>query len=494
VTSISWRVAKFGGSSVGTPANWPRIARICRHHLADGSRPLLVCSALSGVTDLLEALLAGLEAGVDTSDVIKKLRRRHLEAADGMEVPADDLPELDWLASLSDRPSRPTPALRAEVLSAGERLSTRLGVRYLQRAGISAGWLDIRDHLDAAGDGAEAADYLSAECDYAPCDRFRRALESRPETVLVTQGFTASNPRGETVVLGRGGSDTSAAYIASRLEAERLEIWTDVPGTFTTNPRIVGEARLLRRVSLDEVSNMAALGAKVLHPRSLEPARRYGLPLEIRWTQHPELGPGTRIDADAPVGVKAVAYRKNVTGFTVERDPSWQPIGFLADVAGCFSRFGISMDLVSSSSGSIKATVDRAAVPHLDDVLDELVAALEETSRVTIHRDVASVSFVGHQVSRCADLIAPALEELGADALHFVAHSSEDVHLTYVVDEDAVDELVRRAHARLFDEEQTDPETFGPTWKVLSEPGVVPSPLFRAPGKTRVSPAALVSA
>jgi len=484
---LPWRVAKFGGSSVGTPSNWPRIARVCRDHLGDGTRPLLVCSALSRVTDLLETLLVALEAKGDPSTALTALRARHEEAARDMGVSADDLPELDWLAGLARRGEAPSDRIRAEVLSSGERLSTRLGVRYLRNAGLDAGWVDVREHLDAATGGAETADYLSAECHYAPDPTFRARLAARPEPVLVTQGFTAANARGETVVLGRGGSDTSAAYLASRLEADRLEIWTDVPGTFTTNPRLVEHARLLRRVSLDEVTTMAALGAKVLHPRSLEPSLRYGVPLEIRWTKHPELGPGTRIDADAVPGVKAIAYRKKMTSFTMERDPSWQPIGFLADVATCFSDFGVSMDLVSSSPGSIKATVDRAAVPHLDEVFDGLVAALSETCRVTARRDVASVSFVGHQVSRCADLISPALEELGDDALHFVAHSSEDVHITYVVEEQAADQLVKRGHEQLFAEELVDPDTFGPTWQQLSEPGVVPTPLFRRPGRSRVN-------
>lgn len=465
--AIPWRVAKFGGTSVGTPTNWPYIARIVREHLADGVRPLLVCSALSGVTDQLERLLAALEAGDDPTPIVRAIVARHEEAARGMGVGSDDLPELRWLADLGDRRETPSPRLRASVLAAGERLSTRLAVRYLKKVGLEAGWVDVQEVLHATPAGRGAAAYLSAECEYAPDPSVQSQLGARPEPVLVTQGFTASNDQGETVVLGRGGSDTSAAYLASLLDADRLEIWTDVPGTFTTNPRLVPGARLIRKVAIDEVATMAALGAKVLHPRSLEVPWRYGVPLEVRWTQRPDLGAGTRISADGPPGVKAVAARKNLVALVMERDPSWQPVGFMADVAGCFSDLGISMDLVSSSPGAIKVTIDRIAVPHIDELLDELVERLGETCRVTSLGEVASVSFVGRAVSRQLDVIGGALDAVGPEALHFVNHSSEDLHVTYVVDADTAEPFVRSAHERLF--EACDPEVFGPRWDEIGE-------------------------
>lgn len=463
----AWRVAKFGGTSVGTPSNWPHIAKIVRAHLDDGVRPLLVCSALSGVTDQLERLLAALDAGDDATPVVRALVERHAEAARAMGVLGDDLPELRWLEDLGARRETPTPRLRAQVLAAGERLSTRLAVRYLRAEGLDAGWVDVQEVLHATSDGRGAADYLSAECEYAPDAALQARLGARREAVLVTQGFTASNDRGETVVLGRGGSDTSAAYLASLLDADRLEIWTDVPGTFTTNPKLVPEARLIRTVAIDEVATMAALGAKVLHPRSLEVPWRYGVPLEVRWTQRPELGAGTRITADGPPGAKAVAARRNLVAFVVERDPSWQPIGFMADVASCFSELGISMDLVSSSPGAIKVTVDRVAVPHIDDLVDELVKRLEETCRVTALGEVASVSFVGRSISRQLDVIAGALDAVAPDSLYFVNHSSEDLHVTYVIDASCADAFVRAAHERLFEDHDT--RVFGPTWTEIAE-------------------------
>lgn len=462
-----WRVAKFGGTSVGTASNWPNIARIAEAHLTEGVRPLLVCSALSGVTDLLEALLTGLEARDDGAlQTLRALEARHGAAALAMGVSADDLPELGWLAEVVAEGAAPTAARRAAVLAAGERLSTRLAVRYFAAQGFSAGWVDVHEILRSNSDGRSAGDYLSAECDYAPDTALQARLAERTEAVLITQGFTASNPRGETVVLGRGGSDTSAAYLASLLGADRLEIWTDVPGTFTTNPKLVPDARLIRSVAIDEVATMAALGAKVLHPRSLEVPWRYGVPLEVRWTQRPELGAGTRITADAPIGVKAVAARKNLVALVMERDPSWQPIGFMTDVASCFSELGISMDLVSSSHNTVKATVDRAAVPHIDELLDPLVARLEETCRVTSLGEVASVSFVGRSVSRSLELIGNALAAVAPESLYFVNHAPEDLHVTYVIEAAYADDFVKAAHQRLFDDH--DPDVFGPTWAELS--------------------------
>src|SRR6185437_15591776 len=181
--------------------------------------------------------------------------------------------------------------------------------------------------------GASArASILSATCSFAPEPELAARLCGLAP-VLVTQGFIANDADGNTVLLGRGGSDTSAAYLAAKLAARRLEIWTDVPGLFSANPRSTPTARLLRALHYDEAQEIASNGAKVLHPRCILPARQYGIPLYVFATQTPDLE-GTVVTAEGGDGaaqVKAVAIKKGITLVSLESPGMWHQVGFLAD-------------------------------------------------------------------------------------------------------------------------------------------------------------------
>ena len=167
-------------------------------------------------------------------------------------------------------------------------------------------------------------------------------------------------------MLGRGGSDTAAAYLASRIGAARVEIWTDVPGLFTANPRAVSGARLIHRLGYAEAETLATMGAAALHPRAIGPVREAGIPMHIAWTRHPELE-GTVIGSQiGEAGVKAISSRNGLCLVSTRRPASWQPVGFMADVAECFRKHELCMDLVSSSPSDIRATVDLDADPSAE--------------------------------------------------------------------------------------------------------------------------------
>jgi diaminopimelate decarboxylase/aspartate kinase len=480
----TWRVLKFGGTSVASLEQWCRIERIIRAHRRAGSRPLVVCSALSGVTNMLEALLDAMAGGEPTGPHLDRIEQTHRALADRMGVSCEALlgETLGHLADLAAA-GQTEPASRAAVLACGEMMSTRLGAAWLNRRGLRTGWLDARRLLasrpadadsDGVGDSGQAlsapslsAHYLSAECDAGPDAALQARLDALVEPVLVTQGFIASDEHGDTVVLGRGGSDTTAAYLASKLDAERVEIWTDVPGTFSTNPRANDRARLLRRLGANEVSVMAALGAKVLHPRSLGPVRTANLPLMIRWTRHPDLPAGTLIEPSGHQdGAKAVATRRHICALVMERPLTWQPVGFMAEVAQRFADHGLSMDLLASSPGSSKVTVDLQAFPGARTRLDDLVRDLSEVSEVSVLDDVACVSVVGEGVSADVWRVSPALSELDRASVHFVAHGANDMHVSYVVDDDAADHIQDVVHAALFDDRPVD-GVVGPDWAWL---------------------------
>jgi diaminopimelate decarboxylase/aspartate kinase len=481
-----WVVAKFGGTSVATPERWRQVARIVASHRAAGSRVLLVCSAVAGVTNRLAALLATLDDGDDPAAELAALTATHRDlAADlGLAATVADA-DLAGLAARARAATAPlSPAERAAIMAHGELLSTRLGAAFLADRGLDVTWMDARDLLDAEPEGDRAERYLSARCEPA----FRPAVRARLDRssgVVITQGFIARGEGGETVLLGRGGSDASAGYLGAAIAAAAIELWSDVPGMFTADPRAVPSARLLRRLSFGEAETLGALGAKVVHPRCIEPARAAGIPIRLGWTARPDVE-GTRIvGARPPRGAKAIVSRSELVLVTMWRPSSWQPVGFMAEVASRFHRHGLSMDLIASSPSEIRATVDLAAFPSAADDLEPLMAELAEVCRPRLLPRVACVSAVGagvaHELLRSAGGLTPFADT----PVHLISHAANGGHVSVVVDERDAAPLVAAAHEVLVAPER-DESTFGPRWTVMCEAPVEPPlPLHGATRDTR---------
>lgn len=458
-TRRRWVVAKFGGTSVATAARWKRILAIARARAARGGRVLLVASAVATVSNRLIALVDATERGDDVRQGLADLRALHLALGDDLDVDAaailaDELAALD--AHFAAAPAvRPLPApWIATALAFGERLSTCLGAAWLTANGLPCAWLDARELLTASphvlGEGDPRDAYLAATCDPTSDRALQDRLAALPGSVAITQGFIARNPDGDTVLLGRGGSDTSAAYLAVALDARRLEIWTDVAGLYTADPRIVAAARPMTRVDYESAEVLASMGAKVLHPRALAPARRAGVPIDVRCIDQPQLR-GTRIDRAHPLsadaGPFAVASRKDLTLLTMRREAGWQPVGFMADVAERFRAHGLSMDVVATSPGDIRATIDRVAHPALDEALPALLDALRPVCDPDARGPVASVSVVGRRVQQLLPVLGAALQVIDPPAcLHMAVHAADDTHLTWVVDAEVAPILVCALH------------------------------------------------
>ncbi|MFU8803221.1 MAG: bifunctional aspartate kinase/diaminopimelate decarboxylase [Bradymonadaceae bacterium] len=470
----SWIILKFGGTSVSTKERWDSIASIAADSLDEGLRPLVVCSALSGVSNLLEGLIKATRNG-GHEEILGQIVARHRELATRMKLDADVLlvEEFDELRRLSLGASlvgEVSPRVHARIMAMGELMSTRLGAAYLNKDENFCGWTDARKMLLSIQEpnASEQRWFLSAACGYAPDEELQAKLAKRSEPMLLTQGFIARNDDGETVILGRGGSDTSAAYLASKLLAHRLEIWTDVPGMFTANPRQVPSARLLRRLDYDEAQELATMGAKVLHPRCLAPARDYRIPLHIRCTQHPEIE-GTIISGDAPdlgAQVKAISAKTGVTLLSMNTLGMWQQVGFLADIFGTFKRHGLSIDLVGTSEANVTVTLDSMANALDPGVMKTLVADLNNQSRARSVGPCAVVSLVGHNIRSIMHRLAPALEVFEEQHIYLVSQAASDLNLSFVVDEEQADRLVRKLHHLLFQEKKTN-EMFGPSWDEL---------------------------
>jgi diaminopimelate decarboxylase/aspartate kinase len=472
----SWIVLKFGGTSVSSLDTWRNIAAVVRARLASGARVLVVHSALSGVTDRLEKLLAAALGGAH-QPVLDWIEQRHraLAAELGVGVSAQ-LEEyfavlrqmsagIALMSEVSDR-------TWARVLASGELMATEIGARFLNAQGIESSWWDVRTGLQAQPRAAAStrANFLSATCEFAAEPALQLQLAACPG-VIVTQGFIASDGAGDTVLLGRGGSDTSAAYLAAKLAARQLEIWTDVPGMFSANPRHTPQARLLRSLHYDEAQEIASSGAKVLHPRCILPAKSQQIPIVVYATQWPQIE-GTHISADGGDGaaqVKAVCLKKGITLVSLDSPGMWHEVGFLADAFQVFKRHGLSVDLISTSETNVTVSLDPAANSLDPQVIEKLSAELSQLCRAQLIGPCASVSLVGRNIRAILHQLGEAFELFAEQRIYLVSQAANDLNFTFVVDEDQGDRLVNQLHERLIEPVRAG-AILGPTWQQLFAP------------------------
>jgi diaminopimelate decarboxylase/aspartate kinase len=469
-------VMKFGGTSVSSRPNWQNIAAILRRRLEAGEAPVIVHSALSKVTDSLESLIvAALEGG--HARVLATLRKRHVDLCEdlGIEVPAGverHLADLEKLAGGIALVGEVSDRVRARVMATGELMSTEIGAAFLNAQGIPTAWIDARELLRAEErrGTSERQALLSATCHFEPDPAAASRLAALGCTIL-TQGFIAADDDGRTVLLGRGGSDTSAAYIAAKLSAARLEIWTDVPGMFSANPRDVPSARLLKSLHYDEAQEIATHGAKVLHPRCILPARQARIPLYIFATQSPDEA-GTIVSAqpaDSGAQVKAIAIRRGITLVSMESPGMWHQVGFLADAFAVFKDHGLSVDLISTSETNVTVTLDPQANALDDDVLEALVHDLSRLCRVKVIGPCASLSLLGRNIRAIIHQLGEAFELFEEQKIYLISQAANDLNFTFVIDESQGDRLVSQLHDLLIRATAGDP-VMGPTWEQLYSP------------------------
>ena len=478
--AIRWVVLKFGGTSVSRRNRWDTIGHIAGRRMAEeGVRVLVVVSALSGVTNELLAIAnAQPEARDDIDARIQLLVERHWAfctelGLDPTAVLGERLAALQSLGS-DPRAADRTLAWQAEVLAQGELLSSVLGAAYLASRGRDVGWCDARDWLEAIAlpNQSAWATRLAVNCkreaDAGFGDRFAR----QPARMLITQGFIARHGDGGTAVLGRGGSDTSAAYFGALLKAKRVEIWTDVPGMFSANPREVPDARLLTRLDYAEAQEIATTGAKVLHPRSIAPCRDANVPMRILDTERPDL-PGTRIDTSAATvpGVKAISRRDGIVLVSMESIGMWQQVGFLADIFERFKRHGLSVDLIGSSETNVTVSLDPSDNLVSTNVLEALSADLAEVCRVKVIAPCAAITLVGRGMRSLLHRLSDIWATFGQERVHLISQSSNDLNLTFVIDEADADGLLPQLHAELVRGGAMpvqDASVFGPSWREIA--------------------------
>ncbi len=460
-------VLKFGGTSVADAASWRRILTVVQRHRAAADRIVLVVSALSQVSNTIERLLrAARQEFPHTRFERLCTQHRNLATDLGVTQLADIEAELQHLrtllASLHGTHQRVAPPLWARAMSCGEIIASRLGHRFLRQQGLAVVWLHAPDLLLASDDS-----YLDSDCCFSPRPDARAQLAHA--ALCITQGFIARNRAGETVLLGRGGSDTSATLLAGGLGATRCEIWSDVPGFYSTDPRRIPQARLIKTLSGPEAQEIALMGAKVLHPRAIAPLVATGVELQLRSLPNPEVQ-GTRVVSRPTTDtcrVKAVTVKSNVLLLHLASLKMWRQAGFLADIFTCFKQHRFSVDLIATSEASVSVSLDKITAEREPELV-ALLAALRKFCTVTEIAHCATLSVIGRNIRSMLPALGPLFALFERQTVHLVAQSANDLNLTFVVAQEQSERLLHKIHQLLFGGETTG-EVFGDSWLQLQE-------------------------
>ena len=445
-------VAKFGGTSVGDAAAIERAAAIVAERTP--RQPLVVVSALGGATNALIALAEQAASGQLILAIrgVEALRERHLtvatqllgNSADATDVLSELSATFDELAALAEALSvlgHATNRSLDTIAAKGELLSSTLVVAAFRHRGIAAELVDpaaVMITSDQFGKAEPLTDRIAERAGQVIRPLLAQGM------VPVVGGFVGATERGIITTLGRGGSDYSAALFGAALGAESIEIWTDVDGMLTADPRVVPEARLIERIRFDEASELASFGAKVLHPSTIAPAVRLGIPVSILNARQPG-GRGTLIAFDAPRRpVTAIAGKEGVTVVKVKSPRMLLAHGFLARIFEIFDRHRTSVDVVATSEISVSLTIDDAR--HLDSLLVDL----SQLGDVSVERNRGIVALVGAGLGANSEAMARALGALKDTRIHMLSLSASGINLTMLVDADQVPHAMRQLHAAFF--------------------------------------------
>lgn len=447
----SFVVAKFGGTSV---ADYDAMNRSADVVLADPNTRLVVLSASAGVTNLLVSLSEGLEATERfvKLDALRKIQFDILERLQNPNVIREEVERLlENITTLAEAASLATSsALTDELVSHGELMSTLLFVEIMRERNIQAQWFDVRKVMRTSDRFGRAEPDVEALAELT-----NQQLAPRlDEGIVITQGFIGSEAKGRTTTLGRGGSDYTAALLGEAMHATRVDIWTDVPGIYTTDPRVVSAAKRIDVIAFEEAAEMATFGAKVLHPATLLPAVRSDIPVFVGSSKDPKAG-GTLVckKTENPPLFRALALRRKQTLVTLHSHNMLHSRGFLAEVFGILARHNISVDLITTSEVSIALTLDTTGSTSTGDTLltQSLLIELSELCRVEVEEDLALVAIIGNKLSRACGVGKEVFGVLDPFNIRMICYGASSYNLCFLVPADQAEQVVQKLHQNLFE-------------------------------------------
>jgi aspartate kinase len=442
-------VMKFGGTSVQNAEMMDATLSIVQGQIERA--PVVVSSAMSKVTDQLQeiARLVGEGKEAESEKILAAVLERHVLCARSFIKGANlaqcekDLAAvcgelsaiIKALALLKEWSKRSNDA----ILSFGERLSTIVLVHRAHERGMQAELHDSRELVKTDDNFTSAAPIE---------DLTNRLLSShvrtRPGMVAILQGFIASTAAGATTTLGRGGSDYTATIVGAALRADEVQIWTDVTGIMTSDPRIVKDARTIDRISYREAAELAYFGAKVIHPSTIQPAVNLGIPVWVKNTFRPQ-DAGTCIIPNVPgTGLKAIACKKGITLVNVSSSRMLLAYGFLRRIFEIFEKHQTPVDLIATSEVSVSITIDNASS------VNAIARELSEIGTVGVENGKSIICLVGQDLWKDTAFVSRALAALKDIPVRMISLGSSDINLSLVVPVESTDEAVRTLHQEFF--------------------------------------------
>jgi aspartate kinase len=459
---MSLVVMKFGGTSVEDAAAIGRTAAIVAGRVASGKNPVVVVSAMAKVTDQLLRAAAAAAEGDRTGAlaISSRLRSRHRDTSAELvkdEAAAAALIQLiDCKFDALDEVLRGlsairelTPRISDQIVSYGERLSSRMVAAAFSERGVDASHVDARQVIVTNSDFQKAA----------PLDGMieKRAAETlRPiiaqGKVPVMGGFIASNEEGLTTTLGRGGSDLSGALVGGALNAETIEIWTDVDGIMTADPRVCPDALRVKVISFEEAAELAYFGAKVLHPATILPAVKKNIPVLVLNSRNAGCE-GTRIISVAPhckSPFKSIAVKRKLTIIDIVASRMLMSHGYMSKVFAVFDKHKCAVDMVSTSEVSVSLSVDSNAS------LPAIAADLSSLADVKYEGKKALVCMVGEDIRGQNGIAAQVFNAIRHVNVRMISQGASEINMSFMIEEDDADEAVRSLHAAFFKEPDSE--------------------------------------
>lgn len=457
-------VMKFGGTSVGSAERMQDVLSIVKKAKSNhkGAAPLVVLSAMSGVTNSLikageKAVARDLKAALAE---VQSIRKKHDEAIDqalgsdadfakkvkqSLEPHFEELEIiLKGVSYLGELSKRSVDA----ISGMGELLSSKVVAAIAEHEGTASIWVDAREVMatdDTFGKAVPLNDDIQKNA------AAKMAKPAKDGKIVITQGFIGATEKGITTTLGRGGSDYSAAIFGAVLHADEIQIWTDVDGMMTSDPRLVPEAEVISEVGFQEAAELAYFGAKVLHPLTIKPAIEQGIPVRILNTMRPD-NPGTIIKADEDIDradadtrpICAIAAKKGITALFISSFKMLMAHGFLSQVFDIFDRYSTSIDLIATSEVSVSLTLDNT------DQLDSIIRDLKELGDVRMLTDVSIVSVVGRQFREQSGIAGEVFSALTNVNIIMISGGASDINLSFVVSNEDAEKSIKQLHKHFF--------------------------------------------
>lgn len=445
-------VAKFGGTSV---ADFEAMSACADIVMADANTRVVVLSASAGITNYLVELANGCESERREAilTAVKAIQDRIIDKLQQPEKVRDEIARLlNQIKVLAESASLATSlALTDELICHGEMMSTLLFTQLLNEKQFPAEWVDVREVVATNSQFGKATPDDTKTQQQANL-RLKPLIEQGK--VIITQGFIGRDEQGKTTTLGRGGSDYTAALIAEVLEANDVLIWTDVPGIYTTDPRVVTNAKRIDTISFNEAAEMATFGAKVLHPATLLPAVRSNIPVYVGSSKAPQQG-GTWVTRDPQPRptFRALALRRNQILLTLSSLSMLHAQGFLANVFTILAKYKVSVDVIATSEVSIALTLDKTGSASSGSTIlsQDLLNELQAYCHVQVESDLALVAVIGNHLHTQAGIASQLFATLSPYTVRLISYGASTNNICTLVKNSESDDVVRALHFALFE-------------------------------------------